>query len=77
MKDIIEKAREIEDRYGHYFDMIIINNDTERAYLELLHEINKVEREPQWIPASWVRGGPIRFMNQHVRTTGPYYGRAN
>ncbi|KAK7601156.1 hypothetical protein V9T40_008597 [Parthenolecanium corni] len=53
LKDIIEKAREIEDRYGHYFDMIIINNDTERAYLELLHEINKVEREPQWIPASW------------------------
>ncbi|XP_065214129.1 protein PALS1 isoform X2 [Planococcus citri] len=65
LKDIIEKAREMEDKYGHYFDMIIINNDTERAYHELLHEINKVEREPQWIPASWIRGGHVRFVNSH------------
>lgn len=77
LKDIIEKAREMEDKYGHYFDMIIINNDMERAYHELLLEINKVEREPQWIPASWVRGGHVRFMNPHVRTTGPYFGRSN
>ncbi|XP_024084505.1 MAGUK p55 subfamily member 5 isoform X2 [Cimex lectularius] len=55
LKDIIEKAREMEDKYGHYFDMIINNNDTERAYLQLLNEINILEREPQWVPASWVK----------------------
>lgn len=77
MKEIIEKARDMEDKYGHYFDMIIINNDMERAYHELLHEVNKVEREPQWIPSSWIRGGHVRFMNPHVRNTGTYYGRSN
>uniref|UniRef100_A0A0A9XNQ5 MAGUK p55 subfamily member 5 n=1 Tax=Lygus hesperus TaxID=30085 RepID=A0A0A9XNQ5_LYGHE len=55
LKDIIEKAREMEDKYGHYFDMIINNNDTERAYIQLLNEINILEREPQWVPASWVK----------------------
>lgn len=55
LKDIIEKAREMEDKYGHFFDMIIINNDTERAYHQLLNEINGLEREPQWVPASWVK----------------------
>ncbi|KAK6634030.1 hypothetical protein RUM44_004637 [Polyplax serrata] len=55
LKGIIEKAREMEDKYGHFFDMIIINNDTERTYLQLLKEINSLEREPQWVPASWVK----------------------
>ncbi|KAF2898257.1 hypothetical protein ILUMI_07920 [Ignelater luminosus] len=55
LKDIIEKAREMESKYGHFFDMIIINNDTERAYHQLLGEINSLEREPQWVPAAWVK----------------------
>ncbi|XP_006621572.1 MAGUK p55 subfamily member 5-A isoform X3 [Apis dorsata] len=55
LKDIIEKAREMEDKYGHLFDMIIINTDTDRAYNQLLTEINSLEREPQWVPASWVQ----------------------
>ncbi|XP_078046810.1 protein PALS1-like [Augochlora pura] len=54
LKDIIEKAREMEDKYGHLFDMIIINTDTDRAYNDLLTEINSLEREPQWVPASWI-----------------------
>lgn len=55
LMDIIEKAREMEDRYGHLFDLIIINNDTNRAFEQLLSEINSLEREPQWVPASWVQ----------------------
>lgn len=54
LKEIIATARDMEARWGHLFDMIIINNDTERAYHQLLAEINSLEREPQWVPASWV-----------------------
>lgn len=43
----------MEARWGHLFDMIILNNDTERAYDQLLAEINSLEREPQWVPANW------------------------
>ncbi|XP_037072278.1 MAGUK p55 subfamily member 5-like isoform X2 [Pollicipes pollicipes] len=55
LKHIIEKAREIEEVYGHYFDIVIINSDLGRAYEQLIHEINTLEREPQWVPATWLR----------------------
>lgn len=49
LKEIIATAREMEAKWGHLFDMIIINNDTERAYHQLCAEINSLEREPQWV----------------------------
>ncbi|XP_054157863.1 protein PALS1-like isoform X2 [Oppia nitens] len=55
LQSIIDEARDIEARYGHYFDMILSITDIERAYQELLREINALEREPQWIPNQWLR----------------------
>jgi MAGUK p55 subfamily protein 5 len=54
LRDIIERAREMEDTYGHYFDMIIVYSDPERAYQQLVTAINSLEREPQWVPAAWL-----------------------
>lgn len=58
LKDIIEKAREMEEFFGHYFDLVLINVDLEKTYSELLHEISVIEREPQWVPASWIKDDP-------------------
>ena len=44
----------MEENYGHYFDHIIVNSDLDRAYNELVEEINRLEVEPQWVPATWV-----------------------
>ncbi|XP_060804196.1 protein PALS1 isoform X1 [Amyelois transitella] len=55
LKEIIATARDMELRWAHLFDMIIINNDTQRAYQQLLNEINSLEREPQWVPAHWLK----------------------
>ncbi|XP_059176426.1 protein PALS1-like isoform X2 [Physella acuta] len=54
LKEIIDKAREMEDLYGHLFDFVLVNVDLDRAYAELLEEINRIEIEPQWVPASWI-----------------------
>jgi len=53
LQSIIDEAREIETRFGHYFDIILSITDIDRAYQELLREINALEREPQWIPSIW------------------------
>lgn len=53
LQSIIEEARDIESRYGHYFDMILTVTDIERAFVELLREINALEKEDQWIPIEW------------------------
>ncbi|KAK3916048.1 MAGUK p55 subfamily member 5 [Frankliniella fusca] len=55
LKETIEKAREMEEKYGHMLDLVIINSDTERAFSQLLSEINSLEREPQWVPTAWVK----------------------
>ena len=44
----------MEDNFGQYFDFIIMNYDTDRAYDDLLREINRLEVEPQWVPAQWL-----------------------
>ncbi|XP_034015970.1 MAGUK p55 subfamily member 5-A-like [Thalassophryne amazonica] len=55
LRDIIEKAREMEQICGHLFDAVIVNMDHDKAYNELLRLINKLDTEPQWVPSSWLR----------------------
>uniref|UniRef100_A0A8C2ZBY6 Protein PALS1 n=1 Tax=Cyclopterus lumpus TaxID=8103 RepID=A0A8C2ZBY6_CYCLU len=55
LRDVIEKAREMEQSCGHLFDAIIVNTDQDKAFNELLRLINKLDTEPQWVPCSWLR----------------------
>ncbi|XP_029454727.1 MAGUK p55 subfamily member 5 [Rhinatrema bivittatum] len=55
LREIIEKAREMEQSSGHYFDTAIVNTDLDKAYQELLRLINKLDTEPQWVPSTWLR----------------------
>lgn len=55
LRDIIERAREMEDRFGHFFDYILVNTDMDKAFDELMAEINRIEVEPQWVPVAWTR----------------------
>ena len=51
--DLIERAREMDINYGHYFDHQIINQNFEKAFDELLQVANFIETQPQWVPVSW------------------------
>jgi MAGUK p55 subfamily protein 5 len=53
--DVIDKGREIEELYGHYFDKIIRNTDMDKTYYELVETIDKVQNEEQWVPAFWLQ----------------------
>uniref|UniRef100_A0AAZ3Q356 Protein PALS1 n=1 Tax=Oncorhynchus tshawytscha TaxID=74940 RepID=A0AAZ3Q356_ONCTS len=54
LKELIEKAREMEQAYGHLFDVAIVNGEPDTAFHELLRLINKLDTEPQWVPSSWL-----------------------
>ncbi|KPP60650.1 hypothetical protein Z043_121328, partial [Scleropages formosus] len=54
LRDIVEKAREMEQKFGHLFDSTVANGDPDKAFQELLRLINKLDTEPQWVPASWL-----------------------
>jgi len=51
---IIDKGREMENNHGHLFDAVIVNQDLDKAFDELVKEINRLEVEPQWVPISWI-----------------------
>ncbi|XP_048524078.1 peripheral plasma membrane protein CASK-like isoform X3 [Dendroctonus ponderosae] len=51
----LSKASEMmKQAYGHYFDLIIVNNDIEETIVALEAAIEQVQTTPQWIPVSWV-----------------------
>ncbi|XP_034018027.1 MAGUK p55 subfamily member 5b [Thalassophryne amazonica] len=54
LKDIIEKAREMEQNFGHFFDATVVNADPDAAFHELRRLIEKLHTEPQWVPTSWL-----------------------
>uniref|UniRef100_A0AAY4A6R3 Protein PALS1 n=2 Tax=Denticeps clupeoides TaxID=299321 RepID=A0AAY4A6R3_9TELE len=54
LKNIVEKALEIEQNFGHLFHSVIVNADEEKAFQELLHTIDRLDTEPQWVPSSWL-----------------------
>ena len=44
----------LEQAYGHYFDLKIVNNDIEETIRALEQAIDDVCTTPQWVPVSWV-----------------------
>ncbi|XP_008274972.1 MAGUK p55 subfamily member 5b isoform X2 [Stegastes partitus] len=54
LKEVIEKAREMEHNFGHFFDAAIVNMDPDQAFQELRRVIDKLDTEPQWVPTSWL-----------------------
>lgn len=52
---LIDDGRHMEDTYGHLFDYTITNTNFERTFDEVLKVIERIERESDWVPASWVR----------------------
>ncbi|KAM7395185.1 hypothetical protein PAMA_006783 [Pampus argenteus] len=54
LKEVIEKAREMEQNFGHFFDATIVNMDPTQAFHELRRLIEKLDTEPQWVPTSWL-----------------------
>ncbi|XP_070705186.1 MAGUK p55 subfamily member 5b isoform X1 [Pempheris klunzingeri] len=54
LKEVIEKAREMENNFGHFFDATIVNMDPDQAFHELRRLIEKLDTEPQWVPTSWL-----------------------
>lgn len=53
--DIIKSSERIEYLYDHLFDETIVNSDLTIAFGQLLAAANRIETEPNWVPASWVQ----------------------
>ncbi|GFR79156.1 MAGUK p55 subfamily member 7 [Elysia marginata] len=53
LRDITEMSAKMEERYSHFFDAVIVNDDLHEAAAELIKLAAKIEREDQWVPVGW------------------------
>lgn len=54
VNSIMAEVNLVEQHLLAYFDLVMnVTSDIEHAYRELLLELDKIEREPQWIPKFW------------------------
>lgn len=57
-EDLIEMVNiglKMEYLYRHHFDLVVVNDNVHRAFKELVTAVTEMEREPQWVPSSWLR----------------------
>ncbi|XP_050294146.1 peripheral plasma membrane protein CASK isoform X3 [Anthonomus grandis grandis] len=54
LERLAKESEMLKQAYGHYFDLIIVNNDIDETISALETAIEKVQTTPQWIPVSWV-----------------------
>ncbi|XP_062954626.1 protein PALS2 isoform X3 [Cynocephalus volans] len=54
LKKTVDESARIQRAYNHYFDLIIVNDNLDKAFETLQTAIEKLRMEPQWVPISWV-----------------------
>ncbi|XP_072927700.1 MAGUK p55 subfamily member 3-like isoform X3 [Hemitrygon akajei] len=54
-QEMTQSAAHIEEKYGHLIDKVLVKGDLQTACNELKVILENIEREPTWVPASWVR----------------------
>ncbi|XP_061771800.1 MAGUK p55 subfamily member 6a isoform X1 [Nerophis ophidion] len=54
LKKTVEESARIRRAYSHFFDLIIVNDNLDKAFEELQETVERLFVEPQWVPVSWV-----------------------
>ncbi|XP_073231084.1 MAGUK p55 subfamily member 4-like [Porites lutea] len=55
LQEMLRASKELEDNYGKFFDLAVVNKDTEEAYNNIIEVVEGLEREEQWVPRDWVQ----------------------
>lgn len=51
---IVDESERIQQAYGHYFDLSLVNSDLDQSFQEMLAALEKLRTEAQWVPVGWV-----------------------
>ncbi|KAL6475189.1 hypothetical protein MHYP_G00162290 [Metynnis hypsauchen] len=55
LAEMRHSAEQMELQYGHLMDRVMVKEDSVGACVDLRNILERLEREPQWVPVSWVR----------------------
>jgi len=52
---MLSVSEELEESYGKFFDLMVVNKDTEEAYERIIEAVERLEKEAQWVPLDWIQ----------------------
>lgn len=55
LEEMRHSAEQLEQQYGHLVDRVLVKVDYASTCADLRSILERLEREPQWVPVSWVR----------------------
>lgn len=55
LQEMRHSAEQLEQQYGHMVDRVLVKEDPASACADLRSILERLEREAQWVPVSWVR----------------------
>ena len=50
---MISTSSLLEDSYGRFFDLTVVNKDLEEAYVSVVDASERLEQEEHWVPLEW------------------------
>uniref|UniRef100_S4RTA4 Membrane palmitoylated protein 2 n=1 Tax=Petromyzon marinus TaxID=7757 RepID=S4RTA4_PETMA len=54
LKKTVDESTRIQRAYIHYFDLTIVNDNMDEAFANLRAYLERLVKEPQWVPIGWV-----------------------
>ncbi|KAL2078631.1 hypothetical protein ACEWY4_026316 [Coilia grayii] len=55
LQEVRHSAEQMDQQYGHLVDRVLVKEDSASACVELRNILDRLDREPHWVPVSWVR----------------------
>jgi len=54
LERLVKESELLRQAYGHYFDLVVVNNDIDETIRQLEATVDKLNSCAQWVPVSWV-----------------------
>ncbi|XP_072561072.1 MAGUK p55 subfamily member 3 isoform X1 [Paramormyrops kingsleyae] len=55
LEEMRQSGAQMDQQYGHWVDRVLVKEDMASACAELRGILERLEREPSWVPVSWLR----------------------
>ncbi|XP_063077128.1 MAGUK p55 subfamily member 3 [Engraulis encrasicolus] len=55
LQEMRHSADQMDLQYGHLVDRVLVKEDTATAVTELRNVLDRLDKEPHWVPVPWVR----------------------
>jgi len=55
LQEMISASSLLEDTYGQFFDLTVVNKDIEEAYVSVVDASERLEQEEHWVPLEWAQ----------------------